>query len=170
MRTLTSIFSILALTFALGCGGGDGDDPAADAAPPAVDSAPSIDAVPVKPPLTAGLGQVCGGNQAVPCATATDACLVIGDDPTGFCSPSCAPDLAMDVNPEPAASQACGAGYTGTIPADGTPLCAVPLAQTPPSTNRDWFCAIACGVIGANDAGGCPGEMTCGSNNFCAPE
>ncbi len=38
MRTLTSLFSVVAVTLALGCGGGDG--PVADATPPAPDAPP----------------------------------------------------------------------------------------------------------------------------------
>lgn len=170
MRTLTSFFSILALTFALGCGGGD-SDPAADADPgPTFDAAPTFDAVPVKTPIATGLGQVCGGTPNVACADVATSCLVTEQNQPGFCSPSCAPNLPMGTNPDTAASQACGAAYTGgTIPTDGTPICGAALPQAPPSTNRDWFCIIACGVIGENDAGGCPGGMTCGANNACSP-
>lgn len=167
MRTLTSIFSVLALTLALGCGGGDGDDDpvvVADSGPTA-DSMPSgPDAMPANPPVTSGLGQVCSAS--VQCAVPeTNSCIAFAMGATeGLCTPICAPNLPMGTNPETAASQTCTDNYTGTT---GTALCITGVGQEV-GTNVDWHCGIGCGVIETTDFGGCPGGLTC-TNNRCIP-
>ena len=163
MRTLTSMFTILALTLALGCAGGDDGEvidgvDAAVAAPDAAAAAP--DAMPTNPPITSGLGQLC--DQSAPCSDQLAAnCIAFSQSAThGICTFECASDIPSGTNPDAAASQACTTAYTGST---GTPLCA---AGTPDGANVDWSCLIACGMLQGMELGECPGGLTC-TDNTC---
>jgi hypothetical protein len=160
MRKLLPIFvSCFALLLVNACSSGDGDSNP-DAAPPAADAAPALpDGMAANPAVTTGLGQVC--NAMTPCADATTTCLSVGGAASGFCSFECAADLAMGVNPEAAASQACATAYTST---HGSPLCAARIPEQV-GTNSDWYCLVGCGVIDTTDLGDCPGGLTCTSNS-----
>jgi hypothetical protein len=160
MRTLTSVFSILALTFALGCSGGDDDDDGGGTADAAATGGAADAAVSTGPDAMAAtgassnLGDVC--DQATPCATGT--CTLLEEGATsGFCSPTCTMAGMADI---------CGPndGYTGP----GVPYCGLGMAP-------DMRCAIGCGTQNAGDTS-CPTGLTCkalidpkGEGDLCAP-
>lgn len=162
MRTLTSIFSILALTFALGCsdsdgGGGGGDSPDANVGPDAAPTGP--DAMPMSPPITSGLGQVCDPAAAV-CSGGATACLAkTMEAPSGICTLLCAEGLAPETFPAAEAHQTCADSFTGTT---GTPLCGASIGP------GSFACVVACGVLEGTDLGTCPSDLTCTANS-CMP-
>ncbi len=169
MRTLTSIFSIVALTFTLGCSSGSGDDgggPAVDAAP-AADAAPTIDAMPANPPIASGVGEICDPSAPTCTSAGTPGCAAAPDATSGFCTLECATDIAMGEIPDAAASQACVAEYTGST---ATALCALPIGPGAGNMTTNYACGLYCGMIGdpAQDLGTCPGGLTC-TNNACSP-
>ena len=171
MRTLTSIFSIVALTFALGCGddgGGTGGDNA-DAAPAGIDSGPAIDAMPSTGTSLAGL---CEG-QTTPCMTDFPICLSTAQNGPGFCSLACATALTVTTSatggvplPTDAATHAmCSNGYTGV----GTPVCGIIVGgnlPNPPLANTEYMVDLACGVQCEMTTMACPTGLTC-TGGYC---
>lgn len=160
MRILTSVFSILALTFALGCSGGDDDDGPGETPDATVggtaDAAVSTgaDAMPTGGGAAANLGTVC--DQATPCATGT--CTLLEEGATsGFCSPNCTMAGMTDV-----------CGPEDGFPGPGVPYCGLGMAP-------DMRCAIGCGTQNGGDTS-CPTGLTCkalidpqGAGDLCAP-
>ena len=149
MRILTSVFSILALTFALGCGGGDDDD----------DDGANVDA---------STGDIDGGNtgpDAMPSNVADgQACTASQEDPQGGCpathacvNSTCSQlcDLGADGNP----TQAVCPGYTGP----GSSLCIAGLS----ATGQPPFAAAACGVVCGDTTGNVPGCMAGECDGSC---
>ncbi len=156
MRTLTSLFSILALTCALGCSGGDNDD---DGGGDTVDAA---------------VGVVDGGGGSEPDAMSSgvadgQACAASEADPTGGCptgyaclQTGCAQlcELGQDGNPTGAPC----AGYEGP----GVSLCIVTV-QDQTGAGVAGACGIFCddstgsvpGCQGAACDGTCPNTLSC---------
>lgn len=162
MRPLTSMFTILALTFALGCASGDdGSLPDAGASAADSDLTPAPDAMPNTPPVTSGLGQVCDQTNTCTDQQATDCIAFSMTATSGVCTFECAIGLDEGVNPDAAANQACATAYTGTT---GTPLCAA--GSAPVAGKTSWSCLIACGTVQMTDLGECPGGLTC-TDNTC---
>ena len=172
MPTFTSICSVFALTFALGCASGDADDGggSTDAAPPTVDAAPSIDAG----PTGSNLGATCMAG-TTPCVGQANACLSIAQNGPGFCSFQCATALPLTTNdqgqvPVPtdnALHTACAANYTGI----GVPLCAVIVGgnvPNPPLANTEYLVDLACGVACEMTTMACPTGLSC-SGGLCVP-
>jgi hypothetical protein len=175
MRNLTSIISIVALTFALGCSSGsdDGDPPAVDGGPTVDSGPPAPDAMPTNPPITSGLGEICAADGSGTCTSAgTTGCVSVAMATNGFCTLQCATNIAMGAFPDAAATAACVAEYTGT---EGTPVCATNIGAGVPdalgAATTNYACGIYCGMLGdpVQDLGGCPGGMTC-TNNACLPD
>ncbi len=155
MRTLTSVFSILALTFALGCSGGDDDDGGGTAdASTAPDSGVVIQ--PDAMAATSADGTACTASEEDPqggCPANSHACV------GGNCMELC--NLTAEMEPD---GMACTA-YEGP----GASACIFGLSANgmPP------FAAAACGIFcgdttgnvpscqgGACD-GTCPNDFTC---------
>ncbi len=158
MRTLTTLLSIMALTFALGCSGGDSGDgggPAADANGSSADADPTggADAM----PSGVADGQACTASEADP----------TGGCPTGYVCLSAGAGGGACFNECTGAGSVCP-GYEGP----GASLCIVQItdAQMNPIGNA---CGIVCGDTNgqvAGCAGGacdgtCPGTWSCVNSN-----
>ncbi len=170
MRTLTTVFSILALTFALGCSGGDDGD-----------GGDNVDA---------STSNADGGNtgpDAMPSGTADGtACTATQENPTGGC-PTGFLCLSGGAGLPGNCAESCNLTTSDPIQADGTvctnyqgpgvSICLTTLsagAGMPPA-------AAACGVICADPTGmlcpsgecndTCPGTWSCDPHpNPQAPE
>jgi hypothetical protein len=176
MRTLISICSVIALTFALGCGGGDGDDGGAkaDAAGPTFDAGP--DAMQGPTPIASGLGQIC--DDSTPCVANNTSCAMFGTNTTGMCIMGCAQDLVVTTSatgtvpvPTDASLHAiCSAGYADV----GTPGCIIiaggnlPAPPASPLPSTEYTVDLACGIVCVTDTMACPGGLTC-SSGICLP-
>mgnify|MGYP003650853692 CR=1 FL=1 len=179
MRILTSVFSILALTFALGCSGGDDDDgggETADAntsgtADAAVSTGPDA-----MPQGSSNLGATC--NQETPCEAPAAACLASQGAPSGFCSLTCGSGVTITSTAEgqipipadPALHALCSADYSGV----GTPACSLivggnlPAPPQQPAPNTEYMVDLACGIACEMTTNACPSNLTC-SQGLCLP-
>jgi hypothetical protein len=173
MRSLTSILSIVALTFALGCGDdGGGDGSTTVDAGPTFDAAPTADAMPASGSSLAGL---CQAPDTL-CQADFPACLSAAQNGPGYCSTQCGTDVDITTTAEggiplptdPALHAICTAGYTGV----GTPVCGIiiggtlPAPPTPPEPNTAYKINIACGVQCEATTMACPTGLTC-TQGYC---
>lgn len=152
MRTLTSVFSILALTLAIGCGSDDDDGGGT------VDAAvATVDAMVVVPDAMAvgtgaeSLGQICGATMC----PAGYTCAAFDKGATeGMCITPCTMSGMTDV---------CGAA--NGFPGPGVGICA--LADMAGNNS----CGIACGAGNGGDMS-CPAGLVCDARlggELCLP-
>ena len=177
MRTLTSMFSILALTLALGCGDDGGDD---GNTTPDANTGGTADAMTAQPDAMpqggTNLGAIC--NQGTPCDSAFPSCLSLPNAQNGFCSNQCGTGVTVTTNAQgqvpipqdPALHAMCAAGYTGV----GTPACSViiggnlPNPPMQPAPDTEYMVDLACGVACEQGTNACPAGLTC-TQGLCAP-
>ncbi len=169
MRTLTSIFAVLALTLSMGCGGGDGDGDTPDATPVTIDA--GADAM----PSGSSLANTCTGSAdgtSTDCAAPFAAC-VAADGAPGWCTAGCAQAVAITSNgtgglplPQDATFHApCKADYTKV----GTPVCGIIVAVVPDETimpNKEYSVSLACGVQCEQTTNACPTGLVC-DRGYC---
>lgn len=138
-----------------------------DAAPvDAVVDAMPIDAAPdVEYPFPQGLGLYC--NEFNPCPQSVPNCYRKPGDQNGFCTLDCGttyPDMPGDLTPPVGGDEICASAKPA--PPVGTPRCAITFDGETPALG--WGCAIACGSVGGQNLGPCPGGLTCVAN-LCTP-
>jgi hypothetical protein len=154
MRVLSPVACmLLALTGAPACGGDDDDDGSGGTG---VDAATGggADAAPVG---GTGLGAQCTATIACP-DTAPDCVTLSATATEGYCTKQCATTPTDDGNTIPDTSHAaCDAINDSTA----TAACFVPLADVDPAGMTVWECGLGCGVVGPDDFGQCPSNMTC---------
>ncbi len=149
------------LSFAPACGGG-GDDENVDAAGDG-DGDGDIDAAPAE----TGFGQLCDNTNMCPATGATDCVAISATAAHGWCTLECG-ETPDDTAAPTGGTAICAGAYSGEVPADGTPACAIyagtgPQMDQPPFT---WSCAVLCGNYMGTELGGCPTGLTC-TDNIC---